>query len=176
MYGAMKSDVKLDWTWADGHMEAIVNVLRHNAMHLLSVRVATDEQDLKKATDLVIRVDGGDIAVRIRRPNYRGRFRDLTIRSWRASGFKTELEKIKDGFGDWYLYAWSDGQGGLDDWLLVDLHNLRKSGLLDNRRVIKNRSDKGLTGFIAIKDSELKAHGCLVAEWKQSGIKQCSFL
>jgi len=170
----MRSDVRFDWDWADGHMKAIVDVLEANAMHLLSVSVATDEQDLKKATDLVVHITGGDVAVRVRRHEYVRRFRDLTIRSWRSSGHETELGKIRGGFGDWYLYAWSDGDGGLADWLLVNLQALRESGLLDSKSTIRNRD--GHTGFIAISDKELEISGCLVAQGGLSGATQCSFL
>lgn len=166
----MKSDVKLDWDWADGHMRAIVDILRQNATKLLSINPASSERDLKKATDLVIRVNGGDIAVRIRRPAYRKRYRDLTLRAWRRSGVSTELEKIKHGFGDWYLYGWSDGRKGLDDWFLVDLHKLRSSGLLDNPRVIYNKD--GSTGFIALSANVLRQNGCLVSEKPEKMPKQ----
>jgi len=143
-------------------MQAIVDVLRDNAMHLLSVRVASSERDLKKATDLVISVDGGDVAVRIRRAKYKGRYRDLTIRAWREGGIRTELEKLVDGFGDWYLYAWSNGHGGLDDWFLVDLNKLRISGLLSTQHIRYNKD--GQTGFISISDRELRTCGCMISE------------
>ena len=160
----MRSDVVLDWQWADGHMKAIVDVLQLNAMHLLSIQVASLERDMKKATDLVISVEGGDVAVRIRRPRYRSRFRDLTIRAWRESGVKTERDKLLEGFGDWYLYSWSDGNGGLSDWFLVDLNKLRESGLLKQKPVKKNKD--GRSGFIAITDRELRAVGCMVSEFR----------
>ena len=158
----MRSDVALDWRWADGHMQAIVDVLEQNAMHLLSIQVASTGHDLKKATDLVVTVDGGDVAVRIRRPRYRGRYRDLTIRAWRSSGVKTERDKLVEGFGDWYLYGWSDGDGGLEDWFLVDLDKLRETGLLTQKTIQPNRD--GRTGFISISDKELRMHDCMVAE------------
>jgi len=147
-------------------MHAIVDVLKQNAMHLLSVQVASEQRDLKKATDLVITIEGGDVAVRIRRPGFRGKYRDLTIRSWRHSQATTELEKIRGGFCDWYLYGWSDGKDGLDDWFLVDLKQLRACGLL-NDPPFKLNPD-GRTGFVYIADAVLRAHGCMVAEKQQN--------
>jgi len=157
----MRSDVKIDWDWADGHIGAIVDVLKQNAMHLLSVHVASQKQDLKHATDLVISVVGGDVAVRIRRPQYRKCWRELTVRAWRKGDIPTELHKIRDGWADWYLYAWSDGNGGLLDWMLVDLDAMRKSGLLDNPKIQMNKD--GRTGFCHFSVGTLKLNSCLVS-------------
>jgi len=157
----MRSDVKIDWAWADGHMGAIVEILKENAMHLLSVKVASSKQDLKRATDLIISVVGGDVAVRIRRPEYRKRWQELTVRAWRLGDIPTELHKIRDGWADWYLYAWSNGNGGLQDWLLVDLNAMRQSGLLKDPKIIRNRD--GRTGFCAFGVGTLKVNQCLVA-------------
>lgn len=157
----MRSDVANDWGWADKHLDAIVAVLKQNAMHLLSVHIAPEKSDLKEATDLVITVDGGDVAVRIRRPRYNDRYKDLTIRAWRRGNIKTEIDKIRDGFARWYLYAWSDGNNGLMDWMLIDIDALRESGLLDRKQIIKNKD--GRTGFIAVSEGELRLNNCLIA-------------
>ena len=158
----MRSEVKLDWKWANGHMRAIADALRQCALYLLSVQAATPSQDLKRATDLVVTVETGDVAVRIRRPQYKDRYRELTIRAWRSNGAKTELAKIQEGFARWYLYGWSDGHGGLADWFLVDLDKLRETTLLTDKAIQRNKD--GRTGFIWIKDSELRSYGCMVAE------------
>jgi len=129
-------------------------------MHLLRIQIAPMADDLKRATDLVVTVEGGDIAVRIRRPSCS--YRDLTIRAWRRSGAKTEIDKIRKGFARWYLYAWSDGHYNLADWILVDLDNLRQSGLLNDERPIIYNPDRR-TGFKAYTVKELAAQGCLVA-------------
>ena len=160
-YQNLSKSKRLDWQWADRHLQAVMDILKANAMHLLSVQVAPLEDDQQRATDLVITVLGGDVAVRIRRTKYISRFRDLTIRAWRASGAKTELQKIKEGFGRWYLYGWSDDQDKLYDWMLVDCDVLRTSGLLE-KPLIMNRDNR--SGFIAITDKELRNSGCIVTE------------
>ena len=157
----MRSDVRQDWDWSDGYLGEIAKILRRNAHRILSIKVAGCNKDLKHATDMVIAVEGGDVAVRVRRAEYRKKWRDLTIRSWRAGGIKTELHKIKEGAGDWYLYAWSDGDKRLSDWMLVDLNKVRESGLL-NRPERANKD--GRTRFIAISDKELRRCGCMVSE------------
>jgi hypothetical protein len=103
-------------------------------------------------------LDSGEIAVRIRRANVR--WRDLTIRS-RIGHAKTEIHKIREGFGRYYLYCWTNESNIISDWILVDLNQLRESGLLENRKEITNKD--GYTAFINIPAIELAANGCLLA-------------
>jgi hypothetical protein len=158
----MRSDVKRDWEWANEYKDAIAAVLRENSIHMVEIKIASEKNDLKEATDLVVMAEEGTVAVRIRRPGYSKRYRDLTLRAWRKSGAKTELDKIREGFARWYLYCWADGHGGLADWMLIDNDILRASGLLDNPEIIKNRDR--VTGFIAISDGRLMINRCLVAQ------------
>jgi hypothetical protein len=129
---------------------------------MLSLRRASESEDLREATDWVAETDRGTIAVRIRRLYYWTEYRDLTIRAWRRGNKRTELEKIKGGWARWYLYAWSDGKGDLWDWIFVDLDKLRASGLLDNEEFIKNPDCR--TAFLPLPDVVLKSHGCIVNE------------
>ena len=160
MDGVTKFHRWVDWEWSDAHLEEVIDILKANSMHMLSIKLATPDEDMSRSTDLVMTVEGGNVAVRVRRQKYHSTFRDLTIRAWRSSGVKTELQKIIDGFGRWYLYAWAD-DNGIIDWLLVDLNKLRGSDLFDRPYIINKDNT---TGFIAIKDSELKEAGCLIAE------------
>lgn len=153
-------DPLVDYTWAGLHRKAIVEVLKQNAMHLLSIELASGDQDMKQATDLLIQVKGGAVAVRIR--DARCDYRDLTLRSSRASGNETELSKIKKGHADWYLYCWSDGRWGFKDWMLVDLYALRKSGLL-NGHLEETQNYDGKTAFVSIPATRLKLNGCIIA-------------
>lgn len=87
------------------------------------------------------------------------RFRDLTIRAKRESGTKTELDKIKEGFGDYCFYGLTEGDE-IIDWILVDLEKLRQGGLLNRQRNLI--PSPGGTYFIAIPQKELAEHGCIV--------------
>ncbi len=130
-----------------------------NAMSIFKFEVASFEADVKRATDMLISVTGEKaIAVRVRSEGYWQR--DLTLRAHRSSGVMTELEKIRAGNGDFYLYAWSKG-ALLPEWMFVDLALLRKSGLLSRKwHMIPNRDR--MTGFIAIPYTMLRDAGCLV--------------
>ncbi len=151
----MKSEFERDMAWSDVWLPQVADILRSNAMHLVSVTRASDTDDMNHATDMVVQIEGGQVAVRLRRPYYH--FRDLTIRSVRK-GHETELAKIQRGFARWYLYGWTN-DSCINEWMLVDLDKLRVSGLLDGRETRMNKD--GETGFIAIPFEELR--GCVVS-------------
>ena len=56
------------------------------------------------------------IACRIRRLNCI--YRDITFRAWRSSGSKTEFEKIRNGSGRYFLYAWAKNEKDFDSFLI----------------------------------------------------------
>jgi hypothetical protein len=154
-----------NWKFQQGHYCDIERIITENAMSFISVRIAENIEDLKQATDFVVEVIGGEVAVRIRRAHQH--YRDLTIRAVNR-GWKTELDKIKDGFARFYLYCWTDFTGSITEYILVDCDAMRACGILGNRRVIMNRDGK--TGFIAIPIGELSAGGCLVAHRKGAAL------
>lgn len=154
----LKVDVAQDWSWSDGFLPEVRRVLALNAAHFFTLRIASYHQDVKQATDMVVSItEGKSIAIRLRRADYPQR--DLTIRSSRASGAITELEKIKAGHGDFYLYGWTQDLH-IAEWMLVDLHRLRASGLLSRyREEIANKDSQ--TRFIYIPYRALNSYHCI---------------
>jgi len=65
------------------------------------VQTAPAQKDMKEATDLVLTISSGDIAVRIRRKKFTEKAEqfgfDWSIRC-RSNGHKTEIHKLKEGF------------------------------------------------------------------------------
>jgi len=162
----MTSSFSENWKFAKSYMPLIVDILRKNAMHIVRIEIATPDEDMKQSTDLKVTVAAGDVAVRVRRYNPQfcdKKYHDLTIRAYN-NGHKTELDKLRAGFAQWYLYAWTDNQGGFDDWILVSIDKMREAGLLDNNRKVKMNKDNR-TGFVAYSLSELTGIDALVA-WK----------
>jgi len=155
----MKLTYKRDREWADSHLGQVEQILKDNMSSLVVVDTAPDAVDCKNATDMVIALTGGDVAVRLRRWNCK--YRDLTIRSHRDTGARTELSKIRDGFCNWYLYGWLNKLGRITEWILVDLGKLRSSGLLEGQRQISNHDG---TYFIAISIPNLIQHDCIVVK------------
>ena len=158
----LRRDTERDWAWSDGHRAAIEAILRKNGWQLLDFKVADADADQNRATDVVVIVEAGNIAIRVRRLEFLLRFKDCTVRSRRDSGAKTELAKLRAGFGDWYLWAWADNPSSICAHILVDLHALRERGLLDMKRPETSNHDG--TYFIAIPIQELRARGCVVDE------------
>ncbi len=125
--------------------------------HFAEVHDAPIEVDRKHATDLTLKITGGDIAARLR---FFCNQRDLTIRAHRDNGMKTELAKIQEGFAYRYFYGWVDASRIISEWILVDLDKVRMAGLLGReRRLIPNGDG---THFIAIATKELHDAGCLI--------------
>lgn len=156
----LRLDVQRDWNWSDGYLPEVRRILMQNAALLFDVEIASTYQDVKEATDLLLTVGGQKhIAVRLRRAEYG--YRDLTIRASRSSGSRTELSKIRAGYGDLYLYGWTTGWA-ISEWMLVDLALVRDSGLLNlNWRMTMNRDQA--TGFISIPYTTLHEYGCIKA-------------
>lgn len=158
MNGPLRIDVRRDWSWSDGFLPEVRRIIAMNALHLVTVNIASTHQDVKEATDMLLTISGTrSIAVRLRRAAYAQR--DLTIRASRASGARTELDKIRAGYGDFYLYGWTN-EHQISEWMLVDLHRLRASGLLSQKQYIQN--DDRQTAFAVIPYETLANQRCVV--------------
>lgn len=164
---------KEDRQWSDKFLPQIKTILLQHAIILLSANIADDKKDTEQATDMIISVDGGDVAVRIRRAGYYKKYRDWTIRSFRESGQETELSKLRKGHARWYLYLWTDDKEKIIDFIFIDLNRVREIGLLDKKR--KHISNKDGTYFIAISIPELKKNNCLVTKGQQEIIQTSLF-
>jgi hypothetical protein len=149
-----------DKSWADMHISEIRNVIRKVAGKIVSIEIASSQEDTKNATDYNILVEFGSIGCRIRRPGVWPQYHDITIRKSRRSGARTELDKIKDGNPKWYLYGWDSSDKSLHAWVFFDVDILRSSGLLDGNNVISNRD--GGSNFLAINVRELAGIKCLI--------------
>lgn len=93
------------------------------------VHEAPLELDRKENTDLLVLGREVRVAVRIRANRYEARYGDeFTLRSGRPSGAKTELQKVLDGFGDYFLYGFRSKYepGRLSSWVLGDLDVFRR--------------------------------------------------
>lgn len=136
-------------------------ILKRHAMSFVKFEIADSEQDTQQATDLVIKVSGGAVGVRVRTFSSTGnRYRDLTIRTRSRYGQRTEIDKLRDGWGDFYFYGWDNAQGHIDEYMLLDLAILRSAGLLNPPWDEKSNGDG--TKFLSIKAEKLHQHGCVL--------------
>lgn len=157
------NDFKQNWNFSEKYMPQIKLILAKHAGKFLQIEVATMEEDMTQAFDLnIITHNKSKIAVRIRRADIK--FRDITIRALNG-GHKTEIHKLRDGYGDWYLYAWESEGNRITEYALIDIHKARHLFTQD-RNVIPNTDNK--TGFYSYSIEELAKCGALIAyETKQ---------
>lgn len=112
-------------------------------------------EDAHENTDLkTLVVRGTRIAVRMRDAattpeKYWGQF---TLRTSRPRGTKTELEKISEGWGDWFFYGFGDYTiGKIVSYVVIDLAAFRRR-LINNIpavRVDDRDNHDGSSGFRA---------------------------
>lgn len=130
-----------DRVWSD----RFINELRRIVGPYLLVP-SSFEVDTQQAADLVV-FRGRDVTVacRVRRHGYADQYPyDFTIRSNRATGARTELEKIIDGWGDWFLYGHATADGhGLARWMLLDLSAFRAALIRAPESVRMQKKDNG---------------------------------
>lgn len=122
-----------DRAWSDRYLPIMRQLI---GPHLLMPSPL--EVDAKQAADLIV-LRGRDmtIACRVRRHGYAARYPwDITIRSKRDSGARTELEKIVEGWADWFFYGHASlDPGALDRWALLDLSLFRREFIREGLRV-----------------------------------------
>ncbi|MGQ9621812.1 MAG: hypothetical protein ACUVTX_12680 [Bacteroidales bacterium] len=161
MSGEMRSNWCKDKQWSDSFLPEIEKIVRFVAGKIIDIRPSTDGEDKDFATDYVIEISSGRIACRVRKAEYR-KFDDVTIRAWRSSMMKTELDKLREGQVRWYLYVWaSESEKEITDWIFWDVKKAQESGLFENRTVLKNVDET--TGFISVPIDELEFFHCVVA-------------
>jgi len=151
---------------ADRFFPQIQEIVRRFVGQIIEVRIGNIREDSKECTDYVIEVDieNGKIACRVRKeesiPSHR-LYRDITIRSWRANGIRTELEKLFERHVRWYLYCWSI-ERDITAWVMWDVWKAIDAGIL--RKDIRVRKNKdGTTGFSVLTIEDLFVNECLVS-------------
>lgn len=149
-------DYKPDMDWSETMLPQVIKILEEQLNQ--KIERASMNDDFNEATDLRSN-DGKRICVRVRRKDRT--FRDLTIRVEKGN-VKTELSKIREGYGDIYFYGWSDNYN-LNEWIIVDLNKMRECGLIHEKRYARMNKD-GYTGFVYYPASELRNHKLLISE------------
>lgn len=115
-----------DRAWSDAFIPAIKHIVGPHLLEPSSLKV-----DTQQAADLTVLTGRNlTIAARVRRPGFAERWPwQFTLRAERTSGARTELQKIVDRWGDWFLYshALNDIDPEIGRWMIVDLHSFRSS-------------------------------------------------
>jgi hypothetical protein len=129
------------------------------------------KEDMERNTDLLIfEYNSLRIALRVRDANIK--YRDVTIRSYNK-GYKTEVDKIKEGFGDYMLYCWGsldkDKVPTISDYLLFDLDCFRK---LNDYFYMDNKDNKDGTKFNIYSTPKIICSQCSIVSHMPSLLKK----
>ena len=111
----MKNKYEEQRQWSDSYIPTVSRIIINclgldpNVWH---IKVTSFDQDTKEAADLIL-TDGDEefmIALRLRNAMYMKQYPlDFTIRREYTEGYKTEFEKIMEGFADMMFYGFRDG-------------------------------------------------------------------
>lgn len=135
--------------WSDKYLPAVKRIVGP-----LLLEAAPLEEDTKHATDLIIlKARDKRIACRIRRPVYADKYPyEFTIRSQLDSGQETELNKLVNGFGDWFFYGFATDEDdiiGIARWMVIDLSAWRAHLIRRTINMGKKKANGDGTHFVA---------------------------
>lgn len=128
------------------------------AKKLVRFELAAVQDDALRATDAFAVFDGDcRIAIRVR---FDCSERDWTVRLSRRRNSHIEWQKLIEGWGDYYLYGWTEA-GVLIDKAAIDLRRARLAGILAAQPVVRwwryENKDKS-SSFLALPIDELNRH------------------
>ena len=107
-------------------------------------------EDRERNTDFIV-LKSNDIRIACRvRKHYAIQWKhQFTIRSFRASGAKTELAKINEGWGDFFFYGIADDSDTkIEQWTLSDLETFRQWYPEGQNKLSYRLNDDGHSGFV----------------------------
>lgn len=154
-------------TWADTFtdqqfdiLNSCIDVLDFNKAKRRGVTFnpAPAYDDMNLETDVIV-FGTLRIALRVRR-GYSSNFGDIALRSHLRSGGRTEVHKIRDGLGDYYLYCWTADGSTINEWMLIDLDRFREE--MDNCLVIYEHFNGDGSAFNTYSIRELINRDCCV--------------
>ncbi len=136
-------------------------ILYRESRNIFKVQQSTTKEDMLEGFDYKIKFQKKEVAVRNREFGAQ-KYLDFTIRA-SSNGYDSEIQKIRKGCGDLYLYVWQTECGSsIDYYMIIDLEAFRSSGLADSDRIYKQNPD-GITGFYAYSFAELAKNKCIIS-------------
>lgn len=159
------AELETDFAWGERYLDDIRRHLMPTAPLPVDRREATDLMVLELAA-------GGRVACRMRRPRALAEYpHDVTIRLSRPSGSKTELEKILEGFGDWYFYGFAHpSRDVVAAYRVLDLEAFRAAYRSGRVRYRDKRNGDGSSDFRAF-DTRGFPPGVVVKRWLMPGAR-----
>lgn len=145
--------------------DEIEPAIRSIAGRIVDIRLATESEDQKEATDVVLTCTAGQIGLRVRRLEKVLEWWDITFRLSRASGVETELSKIENGKSKWFMYVAVDEKRPKGSqmvlWWVYDLDKFRDMRLWEGCRERINLDRR--SSFVGVPISKMRP--ALIAEF-----------
>lgn len=158
---------KQDKAWSDQYSRYVRAILGQEF-----IVPADDFSDAHRATDfdMVFKMRSLTFACRIRREYYAEKYPfDVTLRSVRPNGNKTELEKVLSGFGDFMFYGFAGEVPRIPRWIVLNLEQFRMSWPLMNPS--REGNHDGSSQFVALNTNDLRDLGCVYSTSKNYWIE-----
>lgn len=152
---------------SDSHLLEAKRILaEHLIPRLVAIETAGDLLDKREATDIIITHGKARICYRCKSGKYR-HLTDLNIRMTVRSGFRTEVHKIREGYGTHYFFCWLDDTNSrIDKWMIIDLDIVRRENLLNH---LIERKIQGLDCTFGVLKFDIleKAGAVLATSWQR---------
>jgi len=141
----------------------IRRILNKNSYLFTRFTDATPQEDMNEGFDAVFSFPEVKIPIRIRNFEYQ-RYMDITIRSKSACNQKTEIHKLREGFGDYYFYCWLDKERRhIEKYAIIDLHKFR-SVLVNEQPDSSKKNTDGTEFFVFTVDRLVKTNSIVMFE------------
>lgn len=138
----MRPDVKAAYAWSLSYYLIVKEILDSVTYgETGGWNPAPLERDREKCADYELRRGVEVASVRVRNTKFAD-YGDFTIRAWVISGATTEIDKLREGYGDIYLFLWTDYPAAVY-YVLFSISDVRDAGIWEQEwPTIKNKDGK----------------------------------
>lgn len=144
------------------HFSTIRKILNKCSYMFTQFHEATEVQDKTEGFDAIFSFPDVKIPIRIRNFNYQ-KYMDITVRSRAKYGGETEIDKLRKGFGDYYLYCWlGDGNKFIEKFVIVNLSVFRSTVLETPKE--KRANGDGTEFYCYTLDQLIKSNSVTIYE------------
>lgn len=145
--------------WSDQYLDQVKKVL---GCGRANVSITSFRIDTQEAADLLIEADNKHddvyVAVRLRKQQYVNKYpHDFTVRYEYTDGYKTEYQKIMEGFADTMFYGFVIG-GSIARWIILDMDCFRKEAEKDYIIKEHKHNRDGRNSFLAFDIRSFKSN------------------
>lgn len=126
-----------------------------------TIEMSSDHEDMKLSFDMKFE-NKLELSIRVR--NYNAlQYMDMTLRTKSRGGGLTEIDKLIDGKGQYYLYMWENKESTeIEEFILVDIEKLRPYLKVEHCKIAFKSNGDG-TSFGSWDIGKMYEWGCIIA-------------